>query len=98
MNLGVVHKTWTQRRFPLDSLTFPAGAECNASFADLEAKANGVVLDLMAERAVPAEGLSTLLSWFDKVRIGLWIGLMVLDNNPPDMRTPEPFSIHCRPD
>lgn len=68
-------------KMSFDNLQFPACDECNNKFANLEGKAKKVLLRLLEEQPLTNACLNTLLMWFDKVRIGLWLGLTTLNKN-----------------
>lgn len=67
------------RKFPWQNFTFPACDDCNQEFADLEGKAKQVVTNLLEKKNVSSEQINNLLDWLDKVRIGLWLGYLMLD-------------------
>jgi hypothetical protein len=69
------------RVFSYISFTFPACKSCNDSFSKLEAVTKPVILKLLAHDAITANELHLLLDWFDKVRIGIWLGFYYLDKN-----------------
>ena len=71
-----------ERSFAFDAFKFPSCTECNQRFGELEAGAKVVVHKMMSEDCLAESELSTLLDWFDKVRIGLWLGYLYLDENP----------------
>jgi hypothetical protein len=74
------------RRFSYSSFTFPACGICNGEFSDLEGRAKQVILDMLAKQPVSAAGVDTPLDWLDKIRVGLWLGLMYLNNNMHSIR------------
>jgi hypothetical protein len=72
--------------FSFKNFVFPACDECNNSFSEFETKVKHVVLKLLDEEAISAEDVSLLLDWFDKVRIGLWLGYgLYLNKNKLDI-------------
>ena len=71
-----------KRAFSFDALKFPACKSCNQNFSELEAKTKAIVQEIITEDALSASELCTLLDWFDKIRIGLWLGYQYLDKNP----------------
>lgn len=73
---------FVKRRFAFDAFKFPSCKECNQKFAGLEAGVKVIVQKMMLENSLSESELSTLLDWFDKVRIGLWLGYLNLDRNP----------------
>lgn len=70
-----------ERRFSFDQLTFPACLSCNNKYAGLERKVKPVLVKILNEELVAVEELSLFLDWLDKVRIGLWLGMIQLDKN-----------------
>lgn len=72
---------WKQRAFAFDQLTFPACESCNERFSTLEGIAKTCMERVLAQQAIAAEDLSDFLDWFDKVRVGLWLGFNQLDKN-----------------
>ncbi|MBI5877642.1 MAG: hypothetical protein HZB53_08335 [Chloroflexi bacterium] len=69
-------------KFAFDQFKFPACDNCNASFAKLEIRAKPIVEKLLALNGVSTVDFDILLDWFDKIRIGLWLGFhQYLDQN-----------------
>jgi hypothetical protein len=75
-----------RRVFAFDAFRFPSCRECNQKFANLEASAKDIVEKMLSAVAVSEAELSVLLDWFDKVRIGLWLGYLYLEGNPLGIR------------
>jgi len=71
-----------KRRFAFDAFKFPSCKECNQNFAEIEAGVKVIVQKMISEDFLSESKLNTLLDWFDKVRIGLWLGYLYLDRNP----------------
>jgi hypothetical protein len=71
----------SQRIFSLGSFTFPSCETCNSKYSLLESRASQVMRSLVALAPASADDLDVLLDWFDKVRVGLWLGLMYLNGN-----------------
>jgi hypothetical protein len=69
------------RVFSYKSFTFPACKSCNDSFSKLEASTKPVILKIISYEAITADELHLLLDWFDKVRVGIWLGFYYLDKN-----------------
>jgi hypothetical protein len=61
------------KRFAFDQFTLPACGACNAGFATMEARAEPTMRMILGEQALSEEDWDLLLSWFDKVRVGLWL-------------------------
>lgn len=75
------HLKQKEIRFSFNSFKFPACEECNSAYCEFESKAKGIVKRLnLAEPLLASEYLH-LLDWLDKVRIGLWIARMYLENS-----------------
>jgi hypothetical protein len=73
---------FVKRKFAFDAFKFPSCKECNRKFAELEEDVKVTVQKMMSEDLLSESELSRLLDWFDKVRIGLWLGYLYLDKNP----------------
>jgi hypothetical protein len=80
-NLGIrfdqVDPAKRERKFAADQFQFPACEACNNAYADLEGRAKGYVVRLIAAQPLTGREWSDLLDWFDKVRIGLWLGMRI---------------------
>jgi len=73
---------FVERKFSFSNFKFPACELCNQNFAKLEEGVKVIVKKMMSEDFLSESELNTLLDWFDKVRIGLWLGFLYLDRNP----------------
>jgi hypothetical protein len=69
------------RKFAFDQFTFPACSACNEGFARMEALAEPIMRMILAEQALSEADWDLLLSWFDKVRVGLWLSKYLLSKN-----------------
>jgi hypothetical protein len=91
---------FAERSFAFDAFKFPSCMECNRKFANLEAVVKVIVHKMMSEDCLSESELSTLLDWFDKVRIGLWLGYLYLNRNPlgisPNFHVQNRISQHDR--
>lgn len=83
-------ETVETKTFSFDQFGFPACDRCNNEFSDLEARTKPVIESLLGGLAISSRDFSTLLTWLDKVRIGLWLGFYYLQRTKPDM-TPHMF-------
>ncbi|HHR6392219.1 hypothetical protein [Providencia alcalifaciens] len=68
--------------FAFKDFTFPACTTCNNSYADMESKCQKIFVKLLGDNAITKEEIVILLDWFDKVRVGLWLGMLMLKKNP----------------
>lgn len=93
-NFGFDFETKKFRQFAYDSFVFPACSDCNEHFSKLEGDTQKIVIKLLNEKSIESEEWSLLLAWFDKVRIGLWLGFLYLNNNQ-DAISPK-FHINSR--
>ena len=82
VSVGIDWNTGESRKYSFSAFKFPACHSCNNNFSSIEALAREVILKILHEDAVPSESFSLLLSWFDKVRIGVWLGFLLLNTNP----------------
>ncbi|WP_353157089.1 hypothetical protein [Salinisphaera shabanensis] len=79
------NSTFEARTYAFDQFTFPACLACNQRYSQLETDAKNYLTNVIDAKAIKSEELSTLLDWFDKVRVGLWLGMRVLDKNSADV-------------
>ena len=79
---GLEKEGLVKRKFAFSAFKFPSCKECNQRFASLEASAKVIVEKMISEGPLSESDLNVLLDWFDKVRIGLWLGFLYLDKNP----------------
>lgn len=75
------------RQFSAQQFQFPACAECNERYSGLEGRTKGFMVRLLEGGDLKASEWDDLLDWFDKVRVGLWLGNMLLNKDWP---TPTP--------
>lgn len=80
-HFGVRYFTDESRRFAFDRFTFPSCSSCNASYSGLEQNAKRIIERIFKVQKISADDIVVLLDWLDKVRIGLWLGIMSLNNN-----------------
>lgn len=73
------------REYAFDRFTFPACERCNTHHSALENSAKGVLEKILNAAPVNPSELSVLLDWFDKVRVGLWLGFHQLSKNQLDV-------------
>lgn len=82
LSFPYVGKDTPEREIAFDALHFPACSECNNAFSESENNAKKVVEKILQHSLLSASDFNTLLSWLDKVRVGLWLGFLYLGNNP----------------
>ena len=73
------------REFAFDQFTFPACEACNTKHSTLEARTKATLEKINDRTLVTSRELSGLLDWFDKVRVGLWLGFQLLNKNILDI-------------
>jgi len=71
------------RQFAADQYQFPACEACNSRYSDLEGRTKANMAKLLNGQSLSAAEWDDLLDWFDKVRIGLFIGNMILNKDLP---------------
>jgi len=69
------------RRYSFNSFVFPACSKCNNDYGILEKRAKSIIYKMLTNQKVSAQECSWLLDWFDKVRVGIWLGNYYLDKN-----------------
>lgn len=67
------------RFFSFKSFQFPACSSCNLKYSEFENQASTIVKKILKEEFISSGEFNHLLDWFDKVRIGLWLGSITLD-------------------
>lgn len=75
--------TSRMRQYAFSSFHFPACESCNSEFSSLESETKNIVEKILSKDFVTAIEIDILLDWFDKVRIGLWLGQLLLNNENP---------------
>jgi len=65
--------------FPWKKYTFPACKTCNEKYSELEGKIKVVIEKLLDFDELSQIDINNLLDWFDKVRIGLWLGQSLIN-------------------
>lgn len=78
-------KPTSPREFAFDQFTFPACEQCNNRHSALESAAKTVLEKVLLRKAVFPNEISLLMDWFDKVRVGLWLGFHQLSKNLLDV-------------
>jgi len=69
-----------QRKFSFSAFHFPACSSCNSQFSKLESDAKLLMQKIFAKEFLDNGEITTLLDWFDKVRMGLWLAFITLDD------------------
>jgi hypothetical protein len=70
------------RKQSFNSFKFPACEACNKRFSHLEAATKPIMIKILNGEGVSDVEFDIFLDWFDKVRIGLWLGFhQYLDGN-----------------
>lgn len=80
-NFGVNWRQANLRRFSFNRFVFPACKTCNVRYSALEGETRTTFTKLLNRSHISAEDLAKLFDWFDKVRVGLWLGMRYLDKN-----------------
>jgi len=73
--------TLKQRIYSWMAFTFPACDPCNSKWSHLEASVKDILDRMLNGALVSAGDLVILLDWLDKVRVGLWLGMIYLNSN-----------------
>jgi len=82
------------RIYAFNSFSFPACHHCNNEFSDLESRSQNVIISILENKKINDLDINSLLDWLDKVRVGLWLGFLILSKNLPGI-TPK-FHIKTR--
>lgn len=67
------------RKYSFNQFQFPACQTCNSEFSELETEVNIIFQKIFNKEYLNNKSIDRLLDWFDKVRIGLWLGNILLD-------------------
>ncbi len=78
-------KRFETRTYAFDQFIFPACGRCNRAYSELEARTQSAVSRMLRHDTLSAQDLETLLTWLDKVRIGLWLGMYYLRRQVSDI-------------
>lgn len=66
------------KTIPFDQFVFPACSKCNSEYSELEERAKAVITKITNRDFISEIDSIHLLDWFDKVRVGLWLGMRYL--------------------
>lgn len=83
-----------KRTFSFNAFQFPSCANCNQKYSNLEIVVKSVMQKIISDAFLSSKDFNALLDWFDKVRVGLWLGYQYLEKNPAEI-TPK-FHIEKR--
>ncbi|MHB1107950.1 MAG: hypothetical protein ACYCZ2_16465 [Lutibacter sp.] len=68
-----------QINFPWMQYTFPACKVCNENYSSLEGRVKPIIENLLSHNVIKQVDIIDLLDWFDKVRVGIWLGQSLLN-------------------
>lgn len=68
-----------EMKFSFNSFQFPACKSCNEEFSNLESLVKQIIQKILSEEYITVQETDILLDWFDKVRVGLWLGFLFLE-------------------
>lgn len=71
----------SERSYAASQFQFPACQKCNENYSVLEEKTKNVIETIINNGKVTREEIDLLLDWFDKVRVGLWLGYRYLEKD-----------------
>lgn len=72
-------KELKSRKFSFQSFQFPACDKCNGEYSDFENEIKYIVDKILGKDFLSNIEINKLLDWLDKIRIGLWLGTLLLD-------------------
>lgn len=75
-----------RRSFSFNAFRFPSCTSCNQKYSSLEATTKTIIEKILLSDNLSATDFNVLLNWFDKVRVGLWLGYQYLDKNPAGIK------------
>ena len=68
------------------AFTMPACTACNERYSKMESDAQSVMQKILGGMSITAPEINTLLDWFDKVRVGLWLANAYLNPQKYDFQ------------
>jgi hypothetical protein len=84
--LGPFRNTKTReletKYFAFDQFAFPACEACNQRYSTLEGQARVVMQEILNARGISSQEIGIILTWLDKVRVGLWLVAYSIQKNP----------------
>jgi hypothetical protein len=69
------------RNHSANQFQFPACNECNDRFSELEESSRNTINKILSCSKITTREIDLILDWFDKIRVGLWLGYRYLENN-----------------
>ena len=69
------------RKYTFDQFKFPACYNCNLEDSNLEGEIKNIIDNILNEKNLTENNINTLLNWFDKVRVGLWLSFRYLNKD-----------------
>lgn len=72
-------------RFSWSNFAVPACDACNNKSSDLETRAKPHIEALQRREALSAKAYTELLDWLDKVRVGVWLALHLIEKYPSEV-------------
>lgn len=82
VNVGVNQLTSKIHHFAVDQMKAPACNTCNNRYSFLEGAAKKVISQIEKRSSITSKEAETLLEWFDKIRICVWLYFNMLNNDP----------------
>lgn len=70
--------SFKEKKISFSSFKFPSCEICNNEFSDMESQVKVIMEKILCDDFLSSTELHVLLNWFDKVRIGLWLGFLML--------------------
>lgn len=81
VNMGYDYLSESYYNFSWSSLTAPACEQCNNTYSTQEEKIKKLVTKIENREELDTRECISLLDWFDKVRVGLWLNYNLLTKN-----------------
>ena len=80
--VGINWETKKPIEFSAKNFKFPSCAECNNYYSSLEENSKKILQNILNSSPVSAQDYDVFLDWFDKIRIGTWLGCQQLGTYP----------------
>lgn len=80
VSIGSNWSTGKQIYFDWMSYTLPACQDCNSTFGEIEGKIKIIMHNIADDKDITGADAELLLDWFDKIRLGAWLGIKQHNN------------------
>lgn len=69
------------KELPFENFFIPSCEVCNNKYSKLEEEIKQIISNLLNEKQLSQSNFNNLFTWFDKIRIGLWLSYFYIQGN-----------------